>query len=440
MDTSLINKVGIALSISLMMPQALAARVVNPATQDQPPSQEGQVILSNIWSAAHGEKQARPPVDGETSAPPRIPSMEEFMEEEKDRLIEATKNKAKQLTGGLSDSLGGLMGAKSAGDALGGLMAAGQNLSSGGDIKEQLKSAAKNLTDKDQWADFAKSYYEEWKKERAEYLVNIAMYEGGLVQLDVDDRFAKKKDMQETQKPLDKPMHVISGSFEVPVRDQAGRGTCAAFTGSRVMEILLKQNGIDADLSEQYFYWSSKPECQTSRCSEEGSWFYSGYEYSQQSQGPNIPLEQDCPYNPKPVDNNDTQIPLAAGCNRGFAKVRSFEVLRDTYDQVVDALNRNRPVAAAYLLSENFFDNQGMVTLADARKSSREHSGGHAIVLTGYMALPESLWQTEGKVCFLTANSWGKGWGVGGYSCLTEAWVQKYAISHFTVVDSMEVR
>ena len=42
------------------------------------------------------------------------------------------------------------------------------------------------------------------------------------------------------------------------------------------------------------------------------------------------------------------------------------------------------------------------------------------------MKLPSKLHKTEGKFCFLTANSWGEGWGIGGHACLSENWIKHH--------------
>jgi hypothetical protein len=422
------------------------ARVVAVQPNGGEPSKESQIILNNLWTSVHGEEKPRPVVKAEKTVP-KAPSFNGMFSGEGNKFLKAAEARVKGVaTGGGS---GGSLLASFKGDKkdkkkkdeglLGTLKSAGKAAQKGGDLKAELKRAKDDLLDIQQWNDFAKGYYAQWKKDKAEYLKNLVAYKSGLIKVEVDDKYKAKKKMEGSTKPLDKEIHVISGSLDVPVRNQEARGTCASFTGSRVMEIVLKQNGLDADLSEQYFYWSSKPKCQTSKCNDEGSWFFQGFEYSVNAGTPNIPLEKDCPYNPKKVAGNDTQIPLKDGCAQGYAKVRKYEILKDTYDQVVDAIKANRPVAAAYYLSENFFDTSGIVTNRDAQKSNKEHAGGHAIVLTGYMALPEKYWAEEGKVCFITANSWGKGWGVGGYSCLTERWMQEHAISYFTVVEEMEV-
>ncbi len=80
-------------------------------------------------------------------------------------------------------------------------------------------------------------------------------------------------------------------------------------------------------------------------------------------------------------------------------------------------------------LSENFYKNNGLVTLADSTKQTGTmdaHSLGHAFLAVGVMELPEKIKASEGSFCLIVANSWGKGWGAGGYSCLTEKWLAKH--------------
>ncbi|MAE58814.1 MAG: hypothetical protein CME69_08040, partial [Halobacteriovorax sp.] len=63
---------------------------------------------------------------------------------------------------------------------------------------------------------------------------------------------------------------------------------------------------------------------------------------------------------------------------------------------------------------------------------------GHAVLLIGYIKLPKVL--NEGSVCFITANSWGSGWGHGGYACLSEKWVLSQRQSNpFVVINSVSI-
>lgn len=239
-------------------------------------------------------------------------------------------------------------------------------------------------------------------------------------------------------------VHIVNKAFDIPVRDQFNRPTCAAFAGIRAIEILLSQNKIDKDLSEQYLYWSSKPKCQQSPCEEKGSWVNAAYRFSQKSPVVDIPDESNCSYSSDQVDKNETQIPLSNQCQLGHVKVDLFEDVKALAD-VVEKIKKNIPVIMAAKLSENFYKNHGLVTLGDAQKSSDDkmdaHSLGHAFLGIGVMELPAKLKAQEGQYCIVIANSWGKGWGAGGHACLTEKWLMQFRQSAaFVAVKKISVK
>ena len=83
--------------------------------------------------------------------------------------------------------------------------------------------------------------------------------------------------------------HAVPSAFSVPIKDQGDRGTCAAFAAIRTIEVLLAQNGRQLNLSEQYFYWASRPECRASPCGTKGSWAEAGFEFSIAQEALDIP-------------------------------------------------------------------------------------------------------------------------------------------------------
>ena len=101
------------------------------------------------------------------------------------------------------------------------------------------------------------------------------------------------------------------------------------------------------------------------------------------------------------------------------------------------------PIVVASKLSENFFDNQGLVDWKTAAaKATRDsmHAMWHAYLLVGYMKLPQSMQADEGRVCFIASNSWGEGWGKGGYACVTERWFKEMRFPMpFLAVTDVEV-
>jgi C1A family cysteine protease len=264
-----------------------------------------------------------------------------------------------------------------------------------------------------------------WKKEQDVFLGRLKVYQENTFAIPVE----KEVIIEEKVISNLPDVFIVNGAFQIPIRDQFARPTCSAFAGIRALEVLLVQNKLEHDLSEQYFYWASKPDCQQSPCGHKGSWVNRAYRYSQKHKGIDIPLENNCSYSTKGMDQNETQIPLPSHCDLGMAKVVSFEDVRTLAD-VIEKLKKNVPVIMAAKLTENFYKNQGLVTLADADKkigvAFDQHVLGHAFLAVGVMELPESIKDREGSFCIVIANSWGKGWGTGGYSCLTEKWLTTY--------------
>ena len=246
----------------------------------------------------------------------------------------------------------------------------------------------------------------------------------------------------------------ISVLAKMPVRDQGRRGTCASFTGiGQIEAAILKKYGLQSiDLSEQRFYYLSKPENWSSGGdpkaggSNAGTGFGKSYGVKLQkapydTDAPdtpktfNLPLESECPYNPK-LGRTDLQIPQGAGClNAGVAKVTDFAAWLyksnaqvSTPQQIYDfLLNYDYPVTVATKLSSNWENNDGIITAKDAGDpGDSSHASGHAYLIVGARKLDESKYPQEGGMCFLIRNSWGKGWGVGGLSCMTLAWFNKW--------------
>ncbi|MGE3610163.1 MAG: C1 family peptidase [Bacteriovoracaceae bacterium] len=263
-----------------------------------------------------------------------------------------------------------------------------------------------------------------WQKEQEIFLGRLKVYQENTFEIPVKkEKIVEKKIIKESIPEV----YIVNSAFDVPIRDQKSRPTCSSFAGVRAMEILLAQNKQLKDLSEQYFYWSSKPNCQSSPCSQKGSWVTPGFKFSQSLPTTDIPFEERCLYQSESIANNETQIPLNLECKNGSVKISKYEEVLTLAD-VVEKLKKNIPVVMAAKLSKNFYKNQGLVTLKENNQevTMDSHSLGHAFLAVGLMELPIKLQAEEGLFCIIIANSWGKGWGAGGYSCLTEKWLTKY--------------
>ncbi len=300
------------------------------------------------------------------------------------------------------------------------------------------KMKAEDKKTRDGWKKDVKDQLRTWQTQQKIFLGKIKVYKEATFAIPV-------KEEKIVEKPIllrDIPeIHIVHSSFRIPVKDQDGRATCAAFTGVRAMEILLAQNEEMRDLSEEYFYWASKPECQKSACSKKGSWVTRGYDFSANRPVVDIPVEKTCPYETQIDKNNETHVPLKPTCQDGVVKVAKYEQIK-TLSEAIDRLKKNMPVIMSSKLTPNFYINEGMVTIEDSEKNGSvdSHAMGHAYLAVGIMELPEKLHEKEGKFCLVVNNSWGKGWGAGGYSCLTENWILKYRLpSSFVALKSVSM-
>jgi C1A family cysteine protease len=288
---------------------------------------------------------------------------------------------------------------------------------------EKLKIEDKKI--RDGWKKEVLDQRKLWQKEQDIFLGRIKIYKENTFEIPVKKEVIVEKKVIEGLPEV----HIVNSSFKVQVKDQYNRPTCSAFAGVRAVEILLAQNNQPHDLSEQYFYWASKPDCREKPCKEKGSWVNQAYRYSQKHSSIDIPSESNCNYEGSSLEKNETQLPLSKNCEQGIVKVLNFEDVRTLAD-VVEKIKNNIPVIMAAKLSENFYKNSGLVTLKESSANLGvgldRHALGHAFVGVGVIELPEKARAQEGRFCIVIANSWGKGWGAGGYSCLTENWLVKY--------------
>ncbi|WP_159931238.1 C1 family peptidase [Oceanicoccus sp. KOV_DT_Chl] len=241
--------------------------------------------------------------------------------------------------------------------------------------------------------------------------------------------------------------HIIPYAFTQNVQDQAGRGTCAAFAGVKAIETLISQREVNTiadtiNLSEQQFFYLARVDCIEQPCRPEfdpkgrvkndGSTFDLGFKVNKTVAHKDASLmsEQYCLYRPV-INDNVTYSPLQNYCqvNSGGQRYRvaSYST-KIPVDNILSELNANRPVAAGFKLPNSFFNAKGLVSLVDPNtgQGTGPHTGGHAVALIGYVLLPETYWAIEGKYCVVTSNSWGEGWGKGGYACITEKWMKKF--------------
>lgn len=289
------------------------------------------------------------------------------------------------------------------------------------------------------WKEKHQAKIKAWEKEKAKFSKKKDKYSDTTFDLPLILPVDKKEKEKKVEVKVQKEYSIVANAMSIPIRDQKYRPTCAAFAGIRLIEIMLAQNAIDNDLSEQYFYWASKDDCQSSPCSKPGSWVGYGIEYSSEQKSIDIPKESSCPYINYSKKGNETQIPLKKGCAEGVVKVKAYDYIK-TLDDVLRALDDNMAVIASMKLTPNFYTSSSLILYKDRNSGDRmdAHAQGHSMTIIGYMKLPQVL--NEGSVCFIVANSWGQGWGKGGYSCISEKWIlNQRQVNPFVIISKLEV-
>ena len=129
--------------------------------------------------------------------------------------------------------------------------------------REQDRSQQSTL---DQWKTEVKDTHNQWRKEIEDQRLQWKKEQDIFLGREKEYKAATYTIPAKPEKIIEKPVvqedvpdaHIVSAAFDVPIRDQGPRATCAAFAGVRAVEILLAQHKLEKDLSEQYLYWASK--------------------------------------------------------------------------------------------------------------------------------------------------------------------------------------
>lgn len=284
----------------------------------------------------------------------------------------------------------------------------------------------------EKWRDFRLKTLNRWQSKKKDYEKDIKVYKKNSVKLPIKEKQKTVQQQSNYQSSFRKK--IIPEAFYRRALNQGPRPTCVAFASIRGIEILMAQKKKVINLSEQYFYYLSKPKCQQSPCSIPGSWAIAGLDAGI-SRG--ISAEKNCPYQFRSLGGNETQLPLKQSCYEAVVKIKKYKKV-NSISELVEKIDQGKPVLVGMKLTENFYKNNGVVKWSpDLRKGSDQHADGHAALVVGYYKLSNANINTQGRYCFLTVNSWGEGWGVGGYSCLTEKWLEKqrYKVSMLAISD-----
>ncbi len=192
-----------------------------------------------------------------------------------------------------------------------------------------------------------------------------------------------------------------------PVRNQGGCGSCWAFgtVGPLESQIMI-QSGTAVDLSEQYLV-----SCNTDNDGCGGGWWAHDYHEWKIPPGETeagAVLEADFPYTASDAPCNSPHDHAYRIDN--WAYVPGNE---DDIDEIKQAIYQYGPVSAAVAVGPAF---QGY----SSGVFDNDESGygiNHAIVLVGWD--DAYSWEGDTYGVWILRNSWGSGWGDGGYMYIT---------------------
>lgn len=178
-------------------------------------------------------------------------------------------------------------------------------------------------------------------------------------------------------------------NWVTPIRNQRHCGSCVSFATCASLESRTRISRSDADyhidLAEADLFF-----CGCGNCCDSG-WNFRPALNRCISNG--VALESDFPYNPQ-------DQPCPTGLNPAVW-VSSFSAELDTVKRK-QAIAENGPVIAGMRVFEDFYYYQSGIYV----HSTGLFSGLHAVCVVGY---------DDGQGCWIAKNSWGTGWGEGGF-------------------------
>jgi len=188
-----------------------------------------------------------------------------------------------------------------------------------------------------------------------------------------------------------------------PIRNQASRGTCVAFTMTAMNEYFLARNGDVEDLSEQHLYEETKAiDGAANQCGT----FQAKAAIVLRQRGEC--RESVWPYNPNPPCNNHGVQPIQARPDGLRYRLNTHAVPTNDVAAYKAELAQNNPVGLSIPVYNSWYASaetrrSGRITM---RVGNEQRVGGHAVLLVGYQDTPDS----PGGGYFIVRNHWSTSW------------------------------
>lgn len=192
-----------------------------------------------------------------------------------------------------------------------------------------------------------------------------------------------------------------------PIRNQAGRGTCVAFTMTAMHEYYNRMQGKARDFSEQHLYYETKQnDGEPDACGT----FQASAAQALANRGQC--REYIWTYNPNPPCNDHGPLPSRARTNGAKYRLQMQQLGNTDVNAIKASLASLRPVGISIPVYNSWYqsaetERSGRITL---RIGNELQEGGHAVCLVGYQEDASA----PGGGYFILRNSWSTNWG---YQC-----------------------
>jgi C1A family cysteine protease len=184
------------------------------------------------------------------------------------------------------------------------------------------------------------------------------------------------------------------------IENQGNLGSCTGQAIAGAIELLHKRASRTLDVSRLFIYYYERQYIGTVNY-DSGAYIRDGikvcYTYG-------APVESLWPYN---INKFRTVPPSTAIKDAAKRKVTSYQRVAD-FNGVIDAVASGHPVVVGFTVYSSFESNSVAKTgvMPYPNTSKERVLGGHAVLIVGY---------NKNRNVFIVRNSWGSGWGEGGY-------------------------
>lgn len=209
-----------------------------------------------------------------------------------------------------------------------------------------------------------------------------------------------------------------------PVRNQGSLGSCVGFACAALKEWQeVKQRAWTPfrNVAESWIYWNAK-DLDPWGIFEEGT----SYRYALKVlQKEGVPTESCWPYQPYNSLEGRGSPTWYAKIVARWGKVSTYARV-ESVPQMRESIHLHGPLLIGVICFEGIFNPTENGVIPVPKTGARE-MGGHAMLIVGY---------DDNLKAFRVRNSWGATWADNGYGWLPYAYVDKYMIDVWSVVDA----